>query len=124
MSESAVFVAGGEQGPSSSAELKNCGYDPAALRTIGQCKWFNGSKGFGFLTVITGPFKDSDVFLHHSGITTKSSHYRTLTQGEYVSCTIVQGDKGAQAVEVTGVCGGPLLCDTLPNNNNRRLPLQ
>ncbi|TRW48119.1 cold-shock protein [Aliidiomarina halalkaliphila] len=63
----------------------------------GTVKWFNESKGFGFLEREGGP----DVFVHFSAIT--GSGFRTLTEGQKVQFTITQGQKGPQAENVTAV---------------------
>lgn len=81
----------------------------------GQCKWFNNSYGYGFLTIChgppDGPQKGVDIFVHHTGIRPLNSMYKTLKKGEYVMFDIGVGDKGQQAVNVRGIYGGPLLCD-------------
>lgn len=78
---------------------------------IGQCKWFNNSYGYGFLTICDGPEEGTDIFVHWEGIKPKNSLYKTLKKGEYVIFDIVDSEKGKQAVNVRGICGGPLLCD-------------
>ncbi|EGN75226.1 cold shock protein [Idiomarina sp. A28L] len=60
----------------------------------GTVKWFNESKGFGFLEREGGP----DVFVHFSAIT--GDGFRTLTEGQKVQFTITQGQKGPQAENV------------------------
>ena len=60
----------------------------------GTVKWFNESKGFGFLSQEAGP----DVFVHHSEI--KADGYRTLNEGDRVSFEVVNGQKGLQARNV------------------------
>jgi CspA family cold shock protein len=60
----------------------------------GQVKWFNSSKGFGFIGREDGP----DVFVHHSAILQEG--YRTLQEGDRVEFEIVDGPKGAQAANV------------------------
>ena len=77
----------------------------------GQCKWFNNSYGYGFLTVCDGPDKGTDIFVHWEGIKPLNSLYKTLKKGEYVIFDVVNSDKGKQAVNVRGICNGPLLCD-------------
>ena len=63
----------------------------------GTVKWFNESKGFGFLSREGGP----DVFVHHSEI--KAEGFRTLNEGEKVEYDVTQGQKGPQAVNVRKV---------------------
>lgn len=82
---------------------------------IGQCKWFNDKLGYGFITVQAGNDKGKDIFVHHSGIKPLNSNYKTLKKGEYINFSIINGDNGLQAVDVTGICGGSLMCDVLPS---------
>lgn len=77
----------------------------------GQCKWFNDKLGFGFITICEGPEKGKDIFVHHSGIKPLNSNYRTLKKGEYINFNVIDGMNGLQAVDVTGIRGGPLMCD-------------
>lgn len=60
----------------------------------GIVKWFNNSKGYGFLTDENG----ADVFVHFSAI--QSEGYKTLKQGDKVEFEAVEGEKGLQAVNV------------------------
>lgn len=78
---------------------------------IGVCKWFNDRYGFGFLTIMDGEEKGKDIFCHHSGIRPANSQYRSLKKGEYLCFDVISGEKGLQAVNVRGICNGPLLCD-------------
>ena len=61
----------------------------------GTVKWFNESKGFGFLSQEGGP----DVFVHHSEI--KADGYRTLNEGDTVQFEIAQSPTGPRAATVT-----------------------
>ncbi|HEA51245.1 hypothetical protein LCGC14_1015730 [marine sediment metagenome] len=63
----------------------------------GSVKWFNESKGFGFIAQDDG----NDVFVHYSAI--NSGGFRTLTEGQQVQFTVTQGPKGPQAENVTPV---------------------
>ncbi len=63
--------------------------------TTGQVKWFNETKGFGFLEQENGP----DVFVHFSSI--KAEGFKTLTEGQKVQFEIQDGQKGPQAANVT-----------------------
>lgn len=89
---------------------------------VGQCKWFNDLLGYGFVTVCDGEDKGKDIFVHHSGIMPLNSNYRTLKKGEYLNFDIINGMNGLQAVHVTGIQGGPLMCDFVTsvksNTNN------
>jgi CspA family cold shock protein len=79
---------------------------------IGQVKWMNNQGlGYGFITVCSEDKKGLDIFVHHTDIKPQNSTYRSLTKGEYVEFNIVKGEKGLQAVNVTGIRGGPLMCD-------------
>lgn len=89
----------------------------------GQVKWWNDRLGYGFATVSTGPYHGQDVFVHHTGIRPLRSNYRSLRRGEYVNFNITKGHRGKQAIDVTGINGGPLLCD-LYSVNTRRGPPQ
>lgn len=60
----------------------------------GKVKWFNATKGFGFIEREDG----SDIFVHYSAINTDG--FRTLTEGQEVSFDVVEGDKGLQASNV------------------------
>lgn len=64
----------------------------------GKVKWFNASKGYGFLERADG---ESDIFVHYSAI--QSEGFRTLEEGEEVEFTIAKTDKGLQAENVRKV---------------------
>jgi cold shock protein len=64
-------------------------------RIIGTVKWFNSSKGYGFIEREGG----EDVFVHYSAI--MGDGYRNLEEGQQVEFTIEQGAKGPQATNVT-----------------------
>ena len=78
---------------------------------LGHVKWFNNSEAYGFIRVISeGEHHNRDVFVHLSNIYPSVSGYKTLLTGEYVSLNL-STDERPQAVDVTGVLGGPLMCD-------------
>lgn len=77
----------------------------------GSTKWFNDKLGYGFITICDGDEKGKDIFVHHSGIKPLNSNYKTLRKGEYIQFNIINGMNGLQAVDVTGIKGGPLMCD-------------
>jgi len=84
-------------------------------RFIGRVKWFNSKAGYGFITVTTGPKEGSDIFVHHSGISVVSEQYKYLVQGEYIEFSIDLLKDSAhelQAVKVSGINGGKLMCET------------
>jgi CspA family cold shock protein len=62
--------------------------------TKGTVKWFNDSKGFGFIQVEDSP----DVFVHHSAIV--GSGFNSLREGQEVELEITQGQKGLKASNV------------------------
>ena len=63
----------------------------------GTVKFFNESKGFGFITRQGGP----DVFVHYSAI--QGGGFKTLAEGQQVEFTVTQGQKGPQAENVVGL---------------------
>ncbi|GAC1037093.1 cold-shock protein [Pseudomonas oryzihabitans] len=63
-------------------------------RQNGTVKWFNETKGYGFITPESGP----DVFVHFRAIEGKG--FKTLAEGQKVSFEVVQGQKGMQAEHV------------------------
>jgi cold shock CspA family protein len=89
---------------------------------VGQVKWFNNRLGYGFITIISEcPRRNEDIFVHQQHITPQTSEYRSLQQGEYVSFLLGKADTegesskhSIQAITVTGVFGGTLMCDQIP----------
>jgi cold shock protein len=66
-------------------------------KVTGTVKWFNDSKGFGFIEQEDGP----DVFVHFSAI--QGDGFKTLAEGQKVEFTVTDGQKGPQAEEVNPV---------------------
>jgi CspA family cold shock protein len=97
-------VAGGRPAralaPHPSARPARDGHSAAAGldgRCQGEVKWFNSTKGFGFIQGAEG----EEIFVHFSSIT--GDGYRTLTGGDRVEFDVIEGDKGKQAANVTKV---------------------
>lgn len=61
----------------------------------GTVKWFNGKKGYGFISDEEG----NEVFVHYSGIVMEG--FKDLKEGQKVEFNVVDGEKGPQATEVT-----------------------
>ncbi len=66
-------------------------------KITGTVKWFNESKGFGFIEREGGP----DVFAHYSAIT--GGGFKTLSEGQRVEFTVAQGAKGPQAENIVAL---------------------
>lgn len=88
----------------------------SSAHDIGCVKWFNNKSGFGFITVSTGEHSGTDIFVHHTGIIVgNEQQYRYLVQGEYVELSIEASDNENykfKAVNVSGISGGKLMCET------------
>ena len=80
----------------------------------GTVKWFNESKGFGFLSREGGP----DVFVHHSEI--KAEGFRTLNEGDRVRFEVVDSPKGPRAANVSKIGVGGLFRATEPEGARGR----
>ncbi|MGH8530800.1 MAG: cold-shock protein [Nevskiales bacterium] len=68
-----------------------------ADREVGTVKWFNSSKGYGFIQRQQG----EDVFVHYRQI--RGDGYRSLEEGQKVEFAVTRGEKGLQAEDVTAV---------------------
>ena len=69
------------------------------MSTTGTVKWFNDSKGFGFISLEDG---SKDVFVHHSAIQ-GDDEYKSLNEGDRVEFDVVQGEKGPAAENVARI---------------------
>ena len=67
------------------------------MKETGKVKWFNDSKGFGFITREDGP----DVFVHHTAI--QGEGFRSLAEEQDVEFEVTQGPKGPQAQNVVKI---------------------
>lgn len=67
------------------------------MKEVGTVKWFNATKGYGFIKRQTG----EDVFVHYSAI--RVDGYKTLNEGQAVEFEVRQGPKGLQAENVTNL---------------------
>lgn len=65
------------------------------MKSSGKVKWFNDSKGFGFIEQEGG----KDIFVHYSAI--QGDGFKTLSEGQEVEFEVTQGAKGPQAINVT-----------------------
>lgn len=101
---------------STSTKMEQSSQETPMVKHIGRVKWFNNASGYGFITVTDGERSGTDVFVHHTSIVVKNSQYKYLVQGEYVSfglANVVKDGKDAlNAVEVSGIGGGILMCET------------
>ena len=98
------------------SENTNTNINTTSTSTLGIVKWFQG--GFGFITNFE---TNEDLFVHHSGVQATVDCWKILYPGEYVHYTLNTMEDGKiQAVNVTGVSGGPLRCETLALLRNER----
>ncbi|HEX9943006.1 MAG TPA: cold-shock protein [Thermoanaerobaculia bacterium] len=70
------------------------------MKNTGRVKWFNDSKGFGFITLDNG---QKDCFVHHSAI--QGDGFKSLAEGDRVEFDVVQGKKGPAAENVVKISG-------------------
>jgi cold shock CspA family protein len=95
-----------------------------ANRLIGQVKWFDNGKNFGFIIVRTeGEHLDKNIFVHQLNI--RANGYRKLHKGEYIEFSYTENTNEAtkerhpyQATDVSGILNGPLMCDFENENSN------
>jgi CspA family cold shock protein len=68
------------------------------IKVCGLVKWFNAVKGYGFITPNETP---GDVFIHHSAL--RQAGYEAVDQGATITCDVIRGPNGLQAVRVVSV---------------------
>jgi len=85
-------------------------------RTLtGRVKWFNNKSGYGFITSQEDNDTNTDIFVHHTSLKVVNDQYRYLVEGEYVDFELEEtttGNHKVQAVNVRGIRGGKLMCET------------
>jgi len=105
-------------------ETTSPGNFDSSMSYTGRVKWFNNKAGYGFVTIVGESQRNGeDVFVHHSGVRTASEQYKYLVQGEYVCFTLKESDNDThpfQADNLTGVCGGKLMCETRAEQRQQR----
>lgn len=85
-------------------------------KMVGCVKWFNNKAGYGFISLIDGNEIGKEIFVHHTSIGVNEQQYKYLVQGEYVEFVISTTQGGQhefQAVNVSGIKGGKLMCETI-----------
>lgn len=88
-------------------------------RVLGQVKWFNNTRGYGFITATNGDHANEDIFVYQNCLLTSVDNvYRTLNKGEYVEFVVSPLEGDAQhkfhATAVTGPARHQLMCETNP----------
>jgi cold shock CspA family protein len=88
-------------------------------RVLGQVKWFNNTRGYGFVTATTGDHANTDIFVYQNNLITQNQNiYRTLSKGEYVEFVVSPLENNDQhkfhATAVTGPGAHRLMCETNP----------
>ena len=86
-----------------------------STRMTGCVKWFNSKTGYGFITVSDETSRD--IFVHYSNVKVNGLQYTYLVQGEYVEFDLAETEgentkHTHQAVNITGIRGGPIMCET------------
>lgn len=96
-------------------------------RLTGRVKWFNSKAGYGFITVCDGEKAGNDIFVHYTSIRVDNTQYKYLVQGEYVEFNLVKTENETHefhAVDVSGIKGGMLMCETQHQNPVRQITVR
>lgn len=81
----------------------------------GRVKWFNAKAGYGFATDLDN---GKDVFVHHSALEVGKEQFRYLVEGEYIEMCVEEKENKLTGVNVTGIKGGKLMCETRMENTS------
>ena len=89
------------------------------IRKNGRVKWFNVSRGYGFIVNVEDNSKD--IFVHYSNININDNNvFKTLYEGEYISYIEYTDEKKRScASKIMGIGEGPLLCESKHQNKNK-----
>ena len=101
--------------------------DYSDTKWTARCKWFNRQSGWGFLvlTESAGDYEGDEIFVHYNTLQCTKDVFKYLTAGEYVSVQIGKTDDAKrpwQALFVTGIDGGILLCESRDEERTARKP--
>ena len=91
----------------------------------GRVKWFNNKSGFGFISLINSE-SEYDLFAHHTSLNVDGEQFRYLVQGEYLEFKVEKitdstKEHTHQAVQITGISGGKLMCETRNETRNQKI---
>lgn len=111
-------VQGSRYSPDKTEDTTNKSYVEKTI--VGKVKWFNVKAGFGF---INRNDNGQDVYAHYSSIVNKNPNHRvrSLADGELVQFNLIEGSKGAEATDITGINGVPVQGSEYarPNNDSK-----
>ena len=104
-------------------------YNMSSERIVGRVKWFNNKNGYGFISICDNDDLVNDIFAHYSAIRGYTAErgegyqYKYLVQGEYVEFVLEKMDDGKhefKAIDISGIKGGMLMCETHAENQKSR----
>ena len=96
--------------------------------TLGRCKWFNGRKGYGFLTTV-GTENPTDVFVHHSNVKVGEEQYKYLVEENMFHSTLLKRVKANTSIRlqmslvfmVVSLCAKRAMITVIHNHNGKKL---